>query len=134
MIKINSISVIDDDPIAIFGMKKMLSKIVDCNELHTYINGKAALDGIKEMLKENKKLPEVFFLDINMPIMDGWQFLQEFIALSIEQKVRINIVTSSIDRADYEKWEKYKTQTEHVITYNHKPITKEWLESITQLA
>ncbi|MGB5497552.1 MAG: response regulator, partial [Maribacter sp.] len=78
---INSIFIIDDDPITVFGIRKMLGSTVDFNTISTYGNGKLAIDGIKNVLNETRAVPEVIFLDINMPIMDGWQFLEEFIVL-----------------------------------------------------
>lgn len=134
MMKINSVCIIDDDPIVVFGMRKMLDAFVSYDNLYTYGNGKLALDGIKQMMLENQELPQVIFLDINMPIMDGWQFLKEFIALPIENKVTINIVTSSIDSADRKNWELYKTKTQHTLTYNRKPIRREELVEITKAA
>lgn len=134
MIKIKSICIIDDDPIVVFGMRKMLSSVIDCNNIHTFVNGKLAIDGIKHMLKQNEELPQVIFLDINMPIMDGWQFLEEFITLPIETKVKINIVTSSIDKTDENNFRFYKTKTHHTLTYNRKPIKKEELKEITKIA
>lgn len=134
MKKIDAIYIIDDDPIMVFGIRKMLTSVVDCNSIETYGNGKLALDGIINLTKENEEIPEVIFLDINMPIMDGWQFLEEFIALPIEQKIRINIVTSSIDPHDKENWEYYKAKTHHTITYNHKPIKKKEIAAITKAA
>ncbi|MFH6604774.1 two-component system response regulator [Maribacter algicola] len=134
MRKINSICVVDDDPILVFGIKKMLSTVVDCDSIIDYGNGKLALDGILEVYNETEQVPEVIFLDLNMPVMDGWQFLEEFLRLPIQQKIRINILTSSIDALDYENWEKYKTRTHHTITYNSKPIRKKELETITRAA
>lgn len=134
MMKINSVCIIDDDPIVVFGMRKMLDSFVCHNNLYTFGNGKLAIEGIRQMIAENQELPEVIFLDINMPIMDGWQFLEEFIALPITIKVRINIVTSSIDSADHKNWELYKTKTHHILTYNRKPIRREELAEITKVA
>lgn len=134
MMKIKSICIIDDDPIVVFGIRKMLDSFVDYNTLYTFGNGKLAIEGINQMIVENLELPEVIFLDINMPIMDGWQFLEEFIALPINEKIRVNIVTSSIDSADKKKWELYKTKTHHTLTYNRKPIRKEELAQITKAA
>ncbi|MEM7382378.1 MAG: response regulator, partial [Bacteroidota bacterium] len=111
MKKINRISIIDDDPITIFGIKKMLDHLDVCDSISTYLNGKEAIDAIKDRITDKLEVPEVIFLDINMPIMDGWQFLEEFIALPIKQKIRINIVTSSIDISDRERWEFYKSKT-----------------------
>ena len=112
----------------------MLTLVVDCDSIKTYGNGKLAIDAIIDMMEDDTKIPEVIFLDINMPIMDGWQFLEEFIALPIQQKVRINIVTSSIDPHDKENWEYYKDKTHHTITYNHKPIRKKEIADITKVA
>ncbi|AYN67005.1 response regulator [Euzebyella marina] len=134
MKKIESICIIDDDPITVFGVQKMLSLTVSCDNISSYVNGKKALDGIKKNLEEGANLPQVIFLDINMPIMDGWQFLEEFIALPSEEKVRINIITSSIDAHDKEKWEHYQTRTDHLITYNNKPLYKQQIAEITQKA
>jgi hypothetical protein len=69
-----------------------------------------------------------------MPIMDGWQFLEEFISLNIPQKIRVNIVTSSIDTVDHDKWKWYKTKSHHTITFNNKPIKKEGISEITKVA
>ncbi len=134
MRKINFISIVDDDPITVFGIKKMLNSTVECKIVESYINGKLALDSIKECLQKKEPLPEIIFLDINMPIMDGWQFLEEFIVLPISKKVKINIVTSSIDPFDLEQWEFYKNKSHHSITFNNKPIKKQEIEEITKVA
>ena len=131
---INSIFIIDDDPITVFGIRKMLGTSVEFKTISTYGNGKLAIDGVKKVLNDNKSVPEVIFLDINMPIMDGWQFLEEFIELPIEEKVRINIVTSSIDPADYENFEHYNDKSHHQITFNTKPIKSSEIAAITKPA
>lgn len=134
MKKIESIGIIDDDPITVFGIRKMLRNSVDCDTVESFANGKIALEFLLEKIKENQSLPEVIFLDINMPIMDGWQFLEEFIALPITEKIRINIVTSSIDPADTQNWEFFRQRTHHLITFNNKPIQKERIAEITKVA
>jgi len=131
---INSIYIIDDDPITVFGIRKMLDRTISFNTISTYGNGKLAIDGIKKIIKTNKTAPEVIFLDINMPIMDGWQFLEEFIGLPIKNKVRINIVTSSIDPLDYKNWEVFNEKTDHLITFNTKPIKLDKIAEITKPA
>jgi CheY-like chemotaxis protein len=134
MRKINFISIVDDDPIMVFGIKKMLNAAVECEIVESYKNGKLAIESIKACIKEQRNLPEIIFLDINMPIMDGWQFLEEFITLPIAQKVKINIVTSSIDPYDLKQWETFNNKTHHVITFNNKPIKRHEIEEITKVA
>lgn len=134
MKKIKSIYVIDDDPITVFGIRKLLTSIDVCDTVSTFNNGKLGLDQIKKALEENQSLPEVIFLDINMPIMDGWQFLEEFIKLPIENKIRVNIITSSIDSFDEKNWKLYNSMTDHTITYNNKPISRKEITDITKVA
>lgn len=134
MEKINSIYIVDDDPIIVFGMRKILDNIVECENISTFGNGMLALESIIETLEKDVEVPEIIFLDLNMPILDGWQFLQEFIKLPLEKKVRINIITSSIDSADRETWEFYKTKTHHLITFVNKPVRSEELIKITKPA
>ena len=131
MKKINSIYIVDDDPITVFGIRKMLDTSIEFNSSSTYVNGQLAIDAIKRTLISDERTPEVIFLDINMPIMDGWQFLEEFIELPIKDKIIINIVTSSIDPADIENWEFYRKKTHHIIRFNNKPITKAKIIEIT---
>ncbi|MBT8264321.1 MAG: response regulator [Eudoraea sp.] len=134
MKKINTICIIDDDPITVFGIKKMLNAIEVAEEIKTYVNGKQAIDEITAMVENKEDIPEVIFLDINMPIMDGWQFLEKFIALPIEKKIKINVVTSSIDPYDKQQWELYNSKTHHVVDYKNKPIRKGDIIEITKAA
>jgi len=135
MNKINGIAIIDDDPITTFGLKKLLSfTSEESTSIEDYINGKIAIDNFTEKVNKNQLLPEVIFLDINMPIMDGWEFLKAFLRLPITQKIRVNIVTSSIDPYDINQFEFYSQNTQHTITFNQKPITKAKMESITKVA
>ncbi|WP_422083933.1 response regulator [Ulvibacterium sp.] len=134
MKKINSIYIVDDDPITVFGIRKMLDSIEICENISAHGNGKLALDDIKKSLNSEGQVPEIIFLDINMPIMDGWQFLEEFISLPLKKKVRINIVTSSIDPFDVNNWNLYKSKTDHIITFNNKPLKRNHLIEITKAA
>ncbi|NER09234.1 Response regulator receiver domain-containing protein [Muriicola jejuensis] len=134
MSKINSVCIIDDDPITVFGIKKMLNMLDLADEIKTYVNGKEAIDDISGMVQKGETIPQVIFLDINMPIMDGWQFLEKFLDLQVENKIRINIVTSSIDAYDRQQWERFKGLTSHVIDFKNKPIRKNDILEITRVA
>ncbi len=134
MTKLKSIAIIDDDPITVFGIKRMLNTLDISENIKSYVNGKEAIDEFKSIMNHKEEIPEVIFLDINMPIMDGWQFLEEFITLPITHKIRINILTSSIDPADREHWIYYMERTHHIIDYKNKPIQKKEIEEITRAA
>ena len=134
MTKISSVCIIDDDPITVFGIKKMLSLLDVAEEIRTYVNGKEAIDDIRKRVAGGLPIPQVIFLDINMPIMDGWQFLEKFLELEVSSKIRINIVTSSIDTYDREQWEHFKGMTEHIIDFRNKPIRKNDILEITKVA
>jgi CheY-like chemotaxis protein len=129
-----SVYIIDDDPIIVFGLRKLLSQIGFSGGITPFGNGKTALDDIERSLSLKKRMPDVIFLDINMPVMDGWQFLEAFINIPMDQTIRVNIVTSSIDPADRYKAARFQSQTDHPISYNNKPIKKKEIQEIMEVA
>ncbi len=126
--KIDSCCIIDDDPIFIYGTKRIMKEMDFCNSFVIYNNGQEALDGILKITKSDQKLPDIILLDLNMPIMNGWEFLDEFIKTPITgtDKVLIYIISSSVDPRDIEKVKSY----EEVSNYILKPITPKDLETI----
>ena len=108
MSKIKTACIIDDDPIFVYGTKILLNyNSFFGSSVIVYEDGKEALDNLTSIVKCNGKLPQVIFLDLNMPIMDGWEFLDEFVKLPMEEKPRVYIVSSSIDKQDIEKAHTY---------------------------
>ena len=69
-----TVLVVDDDPTLIFLMKRLLQKTEKVSEVRVASNGKEAID----ILSGGEWLPDLIFLDINMPVMSGWDFLDEF--------------------------------------------------------
>lgn len=130
MKRIKTLAIVDDDDIFVYLTKKAvaLANIVD--HIKVFSNGKEAIIFLKENLKEPRFLPEVILLDLCMPIMDGWQFLEEFalIKSKIEIKIIIYIVTSSISPDDMDRAKSINDVSDFII----KPITKEKLIEIVQ--
>lgn len=114
---------VDDDPIYIFSMKAMLRQVGFEGELETFENGLSALESIRA----NDKGPDIILLDINMPIMDGWEFLE-----AVQQNglglhnTNIYIVTSSISPDDEVK----AKSIEQVDGFLIKPVEKKKLKKI----
>ena len=90
-----NVLLVDDDKISNFINSKVLSRLGLVREIHTAINGLDALDHIKDQYKEG--ILEVIFVDLNMPVMDGFQFIEAFLKLddAITSKAKLVIVTSS---------------------------------------
>lgn len=126
MSKIDITCIIDDDPIYIFGTKKIMELTNLCENFLIYHNGKIALDNLKAIILAGEKLPEIILLDLNMPVMDGWEFLDEFTKVPTPNKIIIYIVTSSIDPADVKRAKQYEMLSNYLV----KPITIEQLKEI----
>jgi CheY-like chemotaxis protein len=127
--RIESCCIIDDDPIFIYGTKRIMKEIEFCENIIVFNNGQEALDGIMEISQSASEIPQVIFLDLNMPIMNGWEFLDEFIKIpnSNLEKTIVYIISSSVDPRDLEKVKDYK---QRVNNYILKPITPNDLESV----
>lgn len=100
---IRQVCLIEDDPIAVLLSKKFMQLTGSIEEIIVYENGKEAYEGLKSRWNEGKQLPNLIFLDLNMPIWDGWNFLKEFKKLNILSKPNIYILTSSTSQRDRDK-------------------------------
>ncbi len=128
MSKIKTCCIIDDDPIFIYGTKRMIKETDFCNSVIVFNNGEDALMGLKEAYKIDLELPQVIFLDLNMPIMNGWEFLDELIKLpntSLNNTV-IYVTSSSVDPRDIERVKEYELISNYIL----KPITPNDLEMV----
>jgi len=117
------ICLVDDDQIYQFTARKVLESINPENKILAFFNGEQAIDYLKTMLDKQDELPDVLFLDINMPVMDGWQFLDAYKAIlpSLHKPLMIYMVSSSVNEQDIEKSKEYGTVTDYII----KPVQRE---------
>ena len=124
--------IIDDDPIHQFGMKVLMRKLAFSNEVLIFNNGKEAIDSLLDMLNQGLTLPNLIFLDLNMPIKDGWGFLDDFLHIPHHnrEKVTIYIVSSSINPKDLERAKQYEVVGNYVVKPINENSLRELLESL----
>lgn len=126
MQKINLAYVIDDDEILVMLVKIQMKKNEAYDVVESFDNGEEALLSLKTLLETGGQLPEMILLDLNMPIMDGWQFLEAYEQLHFPHEIPVFIATSSIDPRDIEKAKAHP----NVKDYIKKPITQDTLNAI----
>lgn len=121
--------IIDDDDIYIFGIKKLIKISNFCKNLLVFKNGEEAIKYMQPIAASND-FPDVILLDINMPVMDGWQFLDEFIKIKpgINKEVTIYMVSSSIHDQDLNKAKEYNDVAGYII----KPIKLDDLKRLME--
>ena len=121
MKKIAIVSIIDDDAFFQYSTKKMLELSNKVEHILQFNDGEEAIHYFIENKDEPDKIPDLVFLDLNMPYMDGWQFLDKFIVNEFKKDlITIYICTSSISKLDFEKSANYPLLKGYLI----KPITK----------
>ena len=126
MKKIDTACIIDDDLIFVFGAKRMMELADFCTSCLVYGDGKEALDNLSAINGSDENLPDVILLDLNMPVMDGWQFLEEFIKIPKKKQIIIYIVTSSVDPEDLNKVKSYDSVKNYIV----KPLSTERFKEI----
>ena len=105
-----SVLLVDDDEINNFISIKLIKKALLNTEIMACLNGKFAIDQLVELQRQDiNKLPDYILLDINMPIMNGWEFLDEYKRLNIDPlgKTKIYIISSSVFSNDINKARSY---------------------------
>jgi CheY-like chemotaxis protein len=123
------IFIIDDDAIFRMIVSRAISSISPDTTIYECENGAIGLTNLKKQLISNQKL--IVFLDINMPVVDGWQFLQDIKNNHLDEipQLLIYIVSSSTDESDLLKAKEYN----FVKGFLHKPLYKEVLNSILKI-
>jgi CheY-like chemotaxis protein len=120
---------IDDNEIDIFINQKVLEFNNFASEVTCVVAAQKAIDSLKVLTFEN--IPDVIFLDLNMPVIDGFKFLYEFSLMNemVRSKAKIVVLTSSDNARDREKI----ASNPDVLTFLSKPLTDIKLEEITQM-
>lgn len=128
--KILTSCIIDNDPIFIYGTRRLMKESFRCDTILEYHNGQEAIDDLIRRQDNGEEMPSVIFLDLDMPIMNGWDFLDQFMKHEqlMQLKIFIYIISSSIDPRELEKVNSYKAVTKYIL----KPVTPQDLELILE--
>ncbi|MFQ3296784.1 MAG: CheY-like chemotaxis protein [Polaribacter sp.] len=122
------ISIIDDDKIYQF----MLTRIINDNKLAdriiSFSDGEEAIHYLNEHCANAENIPNIIFLDVNMPIMDGWQFMKEYanIKVKIKKKIVIFMLSSSINPIDIQRAQQISEISDYIV----KPIKLEEVKRV----
>lgn len=127
---LSTAGIIDDDKIYQLVMKRTIEHTGLIKSVLQFYDGEEAIGYFKEKQEDTAELPELILLDINMPFMNGWQFLDEFIKLNFKNQYKstIFIVSSSSTTEDINKAKEYSV----VSGYQVKPITRAKFEEMVQ--
>jgi len=120
---------IDDDPITLMLCKKVMERVEFALEINTLQNGEEAIKLFEDNEKiDTKNAPDIVFIDLNMPVMNGWEFLDEYLNREYQKKFKTHfiVLSSTIDPKDVEKSKSYPM----VVNFLSKPITKTMLEEL----
>lgn len=113
--------VVEDDRITATITELIAKKDLRCRAVQTFGNGQQAFDKLAAAVQDGAGIPDLILLDLNMPLMDGWEFLDAFGDLSLTQRVCVFVLTSSIHPDDIEKATHYQV----VKGYFSKPLDKQ---------
>ncbi len=129
---IDLVMIVDDNDTDNFISKRIIEITKFAHKIEIKNSGKSALEYLDTHKDDVTMLPDIIFLDINMPIVDGFVFLYEFEKFSetIKGKCRVIILSSSDNKRDIDKI----VNNDHVIKFITKPLTEKALSEIKALS
>ena len=128
---IDLVMLVDDNATDNFISRRIIEITKFADEVVIKNSGKSALEYLESNKANPERLPDLIFLDINMPIVDGFVFLYEFekFDYSIKDKCKVIILSSSDNKRDIDKI----VNNDHVIKFITKPLTEIALEEVAQI-
>ncbi len=123
-----SVMLVDDNEIDNIINEKIIEANEFADQVLVFQTGQDALDYLRENQADVEDLPEIVFLDINMPVMDGFQFLSDFEQLpnEVRERCKIIMLSSSISPKDIDR----AASSRFVRKYLNKPLNARYLEAI----
>lgn len=132
MTPLKTLILVDDDEIIVYLTRRIISETNLVELMQVFNNGQEALNYLTENASNPELLPEILFLDLFMPVMDGWQFLEEYGKLKpkLSRPIVIYIITSSVSNEDIIRAKKFSDVSDYLI----KPLKKQdFIELINEL-
>ncbi|WP_423818087.1 response regulator [Salinimicrobium sp. TIG7-5_MAKvit] len=126
MNEVKNACIIDDDAIFVTITTKIIRQHDIFENVLIYNDGQQALKGLTDIIQSGDLMPEIILLDLNMPEINGWEFLDEFSETLYRHKIPVFIVSSSIDQFDIEKSRSYKCVLDYIV----KPLSRDDLFKI----
>ena len=127
---IDSILIIDDDEVNNFICTRIIEKSEMTKNLITYTSAREGLEFLEKQSQDGGQFPDLILLDLNMPVMSGWEFLEEYKAFSgsVSKDVVLIVFSSSVYQDDIDRARSYSD----VSDYRSKPITMDVLRDIRE--
>jgi CheY-like chemotaxis protein len=127
---VGRIFLIDDDPIYVFLIRKIIESVDSSLEISEFPDGELAINYLAKVGADPGQLPDIIFLDLSMPVLDGWEFLEEFHGLrpKLLKRIALYIVSSSISPEDLER----SRRDPMVVDFLIKPLERDTVADVIQ--
>jgi CheY-like chemotaxis protein len=128
--KVELSCIIDDDKLYLKIIQRIIKSKELCEEIIVFKNGKEAIEHFESIAHKPTeiKIPDIIFLDLNMPVMDGWEFLDAFLKIpaTFQKNITLYVVSSSIDPRDINRAKSISLVTDYLV----KPISYNELKKV----
>ena len=128
---IHNLTLLDDDDLARFLAEKIIKRTHLVDKIRSFSNVNDAIEFIKNNVDNPDVLPEIILIDLNMPIKDGWDFIEEFVKFKplIDKQIALFLLTSSILPEDIVKAKKLSEVSGYII----KPLSEDKFKAILKV-
>jgi CheY-like chemotaxis protein len=128
MKKLGEVYVVDDDMVYTYLLNRQFDNMNFCSSRRFFTHGGEALEALYALRNDPDKLPDLILLDINMPVCNGWQFLDGFSGLSLKKAIPVDIISSTVTPSEHQR----AVAHPNVGDFYNKPLSLKTLTHILQ--